>query len=188
MSQNTSSDTAERQPEQPSRRQLEALGQIRVMGDPVLRETAPPVEVFDRRLAKTAARMIRVMHDAPGVGLAATQLGILQRLLVYDVDDAPQVLVNPEVTFTSDETDVHEEGCLSVPGVRLPVERALHIHVHAFDARGRELDYDAQEMEARVVQHELDHLNGVLIVDRTTREARAEALRHLRETVMAGDL
>jgi peptide deformylase len=164
------------------------LRQIRVLGDPVLRERAPLVTDFGRQLAKTAARMIRIMHDAPGVGLAATQLGILQRLLVYDVDDDPKVLVNPELTVTSDETAVQEEGCLSVPGVRLPVERALHIHVHASDARGKELDYDADEMEARVIQHELDHLDGVLIVDRTTREARAEAMRHLRETVLAGDL
>lgn len=174
--------------EQPSRRQLDALRQIRVFGDPVLRETAAPVTSFDRQLVKTANRMIRIMHDAPGIGLAATQIGFMRRMLVYDVDDDPQVLVNPQLMVLSDETEVEDEGCLSVPGVRVPVERALHVHIRAQDARGRELDFEAEDMEARVIQHELDHLNGVLIVDRTTREARAEAMRHVRETVMAGNL
>jgi peptide deformylase len=184
----TQTSTDEEGRERQSRRQVEALQQIRVLGDPVLRETAPPVVEFDRDLAKLANKMIRIMHDAPGVGLAATQLGYMRRMLVYDVDDGPQALVNPEIVDASPETEVGEEGCLSIPGARMPVERALRVRVAAQDVRGRAIEIEAEELEARVIQHELDHLNGVLIVDRTTREARAEVLRRLRETVSAGEL
>ncbi len=173
---------------QPGRRQVEALRQIRILGDPVLRETVSPVTDFNRELAKTTKRMFRIMHDAPGVGLAATQIGYMRRLLVYDVDDDPRALVNPEIVERSAETDVEYEGCLSVPEARVPVERALHIRVRAQDVQGCSLDYEADDLEARVIQHELDHLDGILIVDRTTCEARATVLRQLRETVMAGDL
>lgn len=182
------SQNQEAQQKKASRRQLEALRQIRVLGDPVLRETALPITDFNRDLGKIANKMIRIMRDAPGIGLAATQIGYMRRLLVYDVDDEPQVLVNPEIVTMSPETEVENEGCLSVPEARVPVERALHIRVRAQDVHGSLLDYEADDLEARVIQHELDHLNGVLIVDRTTREARAEALRQLREMVMAGNL
>ena len=167
--------------EEESRRQREARREIRVIGDPVLRERAREVESFDRSLRKLAKRMIRIMHDAPGIGLAAPQVGVLERLLVYDVDDDPQVLVNPVVSPVSEEKQTVDEGCLSVPGVSLPVERAVRIHVRGQDVAGRPVDFEAEELEARVIQHELDHLDGVLIVDRTTREARAEAMRALRE-------
>ena len=170
------------------RRQLAALSQIRSLGDPVLREKALAVTEFNSELAKTAVRMVRIMHDAPGVGLAATQLGYMRRLLVYDVDDGPRALVNPEIVEFSEETDIEYEGCLSVPEARVPVERALNIRVRAQDAQGRRLDFEAEMLEARVIQHELDHLDGILIVDRTTREARAAVLRQLRETVSAGEL
>jgi len=169
-----------------SRRQREARRDIRVIGDPVLREHAREVTEFDRGLRKLAKRMIRVMHDAPGVGLAAPQVGVLQRLLVYDVDDDPRVLVNPALDELSVETEESDEGCLSVPGVTMPIERSLSLRVRGFDASGEPVDFRAEGLEARVIQHENDHLDGVLIVDRTTRSARAAALRALREREDAG--
>jgi peptide deformylase len=169
-----------------TRREREARSEIRVIGDPVLRERAREVTSFDRNLRKLAKRMIRVMHDAPGVGLAAPQVGVVQRVLVYDVDDDPRVLVNPVLDEFADETEAGDEGCLSVPGLRMPVERPVSVRVRAFDADGEPLDYRAEGFEARVIQHEYDHLEGVLIVDRTTRAARAEAMRALREREAAG--
>ncbi len=163
------------------RARLEARREIRVIGDPVLRERAKDVQTFDRALRKLAKRMIRIMHDAPGVGLAAPQVGVVERLLVYDVDDDPRVLVNPVLTELTDEREAGDEGCLSVPGVTMPVQRAVRVRVRAMDVTGGEVDYEAEGLEARVIQHEVDHLDGVLIVDRTTREARAAALRALRE-------
>jgi peptide deformylase len=164
------------------RRSEAARRQIRTLGDPVLREKAASVTQFDERLQELAARMIKIMDDAPGIGLAAPQLGVVKRLLVYQVhDDGPHALVNPEIVWHSDETDVHDEGCLSVPDVVVPVERALRIRVRAQDVHGEPLDYEAEEMEARVIQHESDHLDGVLILDRTSRRERARALRELRE-------
>ena len=169
-----------------SRRQREARKDIRVIGDPVLREHAKDVTEFDRGLRKLAKRMIRTMHDAPGVGLAAPQVGVLQRLLVYDVDDDPRVLVNPLLDEFSDETEESEEGCLSVPGVTMPVERPVSVRVRALDEYGEAVDFRAEGFEARVIQHENDHLDGVLIVDRTSRSARAAALRAMRENEAAG--
>jgi len=166
-----------------SRRQREARRDIRVIGDPVLREHAHEVTEFDRSLRKLAKRMIRTMHDAPGVGLAAPQVGVLQRLLVYDV---PQVLVNPVLDEYSEEIEESDEGCLSVPGVTMPVERAVSVRVRGFDATGEPVEFRAEGFEARVIQHETDHLNGVLIVDRTSRSARAAALRTLRDQDAAG--
>ncbi len=166
--------------EELSRRQREARREIRVLGDPVLKERAREVTEFDRGLRKLAKRMIRIMRDAPGVGLAAPQVGVLQRLLVYEVDDEAHVLVNPVLDELSEETEESDEGCLSVPGVTMPVARAVRVRVRGFDAAGEPLDFYAEGFEARVIQHEHDHLDGVLIVDRTTRSARAEALRALR--------
>jgi peptide deformylase len=164
-----------------SRRQREARRDIRVIGDPVLREHAHEVTDFDRSLRKLAKRMIRTMHDAPGVGLAAPQIGVLQRLLVYDVDDDPRVLANPVLDEFSEETEEADEGCLSVPGVTMPVERSVSVRVRGLDEYGDPVDFRAEGFEARVIQHENDHLDGVLIVDRTSRSARAAALRALRE-------
>ena len=172
--------------EELDRRQRAARREIRVIGDPVLRERAAEVVTFDRGLRKLAKRMIRVMHDAPGVGLAAPQVGVLQRLLVYDVDDDPRVLVNPVLDEFSDETEEGDEGCLSVPGVTMPVARALRVRVRGQDGAGEPLDFVAEDLEARVIQHEYDHLEGVLIVDRTSRSARAAAMRALRERQDAG--
>ena len=169
-----------------SRRQREARRDIRVIGDPVLREHAHEVTEFDRSLRKFAKRMIRTMHDAPGVGLAAPQVGVLQRLLVYDVDDDPRVLVNPVLGEFSDETEESDEGCLSVPGVTMPVERPVSVRVQGLDEYGEPVDFRAEGFEARVIQHENDHLDGMLIVDRTSRSARAAALRIMRENEAAG--
>jgi peptide deformylase len=169
-----------------TRREREARREIHVIGDPVLRERAREVVDFDRGLRKLAKRMIRVMHDAPGVGLAAPQVGVLQRLLVYDVDEDPQVLVNPELDEFSDEVEEADEGCLSVPGLTMPVERPVSLRVRAKDGYGEPLEFRAEGFEARVIQHEFDHLEGVLIVDRTSRSARAAAMRSLRERESAG--
>ncbi len=164
--------------------QREALRQIRVLGDPVLREKTQRVESFDRDLAKLSERMIRIMRDAPGVGLAATQIGVVKRLLVYQIDETAHTLVNPVVSDPSDETEISDEGCLSLPGVVVPVERPVRVRVRASDEHGASLDFYAEELEARVIQHEADHLDGVMIVDRTTKEERARAMRGLREAAL----
>jgi len=169
----------------PPERQAEARRQIRVVGDPVLREDAKPVTRFDDELAELSRRMIRVMQDAPGVGLAAPQVGVVRRVIVYQVDEEPVTLVNPEIVWSSDETEVLDEGCLSVPGVTVPVERPTAIRVLGHDLQGERREYDAADLEARVIQHETDHLNGVLILERTSRQERARALRELREGVPA---
>ena len=160
-----------------------ALRLVRKFGDPVLRARALPVERFDAALAEEARRMAAVMHDALGIGLAATQVGAMHRLLVYRVEpDAPvAVLVNPELEWAGDETEVMDEGCLSLPGVLVEVERPVHVRVRALDERAEPLVIEASGLEARVIQHEMDHLDGTLILDRTSREARKQAMRALRE-------
>ena len=182
----TETEQRERERAELTRREREARKEIRVIGDPVLRERALGVVAFDRGLRKLAKRMIRIMHDAPGVGLAAPQVGALQRLLVYDVNEDPRVLVNPVLDEFSEELEAFDEGCLSVPVVTMPVERPVSLRVRAFDAAGESLEFKAEGFEARVIQHEYDHLDGVLIVDRTTRSARAAALRELAERRDAG--
>jgi peptide deformylase len=160
-----------------------ALLHVRKLGDPVLRASALPVERFDDGLAKEAARMGELMHDALGVGLAATQIGILHRLLVYRAysDDPLTVLVNPELEWTSDELETAEEGCLSLPGIHVEVERAAAVRVRAKDEHGSDLRVEAEGLEARIIQHEMDHLDGVLILDRISRAARKDAMREMRE-------
>lgn len=175
-------EPAELDPEVATRRTA-ALAHVRTFGDPVLRARALPVERFDDELRAEAARMAGIMHDALGVGLAATQLGVMHRLLIYRVGaDAPlAVLVNPRVEWVGDEIEPMEEGCLSLPGVHVDVERPVHVRVGAQDDRGEELVIEASGLEARVIQHEIDHLDGVLILDRTSREQRKTAMRELRE-------
>jgi peptide deformylase len=165
-----------------ARRQA-ALALIRTFGDPALRTKAGEVTRFDESLAHEVARMGRIMGDALGVGLAATQLGVMHQLLVYrTAPDAPLVAVaNPRVEWMSQETEVAEEGCLSLPGVLLDVERAVHVRVSAHDHHGEPIGIEASGMDARVIQHEVDHLQGVLILDRATTEQRKEAMRILRE-------
>jgi peptide deformylase len=164
-------------------RRAAAMSFIRRLGDPVLKSRAPAVDRFDDTLRAQAERMGQIMSDAFGVGLAAPQIGISQRLLVYRVGpDAPViVLANPELEWSSDEREALEEGCLSLPGINVDVERPVHVRVRALDEGGSERSVEASGLEARVIQHEIDHLDGVLILDRTTREQRKEAIRALRE-------
>jgi peptide deformylase len=164
-------------------RRAAAMSFIRRLGDPVLKSRATPVDRFDDSLRRQASRMAGIMHDALGVGLAAPQLGISQRLLVYRIGpDAPvTVLANPELDWTSGELELGEEGCLSIPGVLVDVDRPIHVRVRGLDEEGEERVVEASGLEARVIQHEIDHLDGVLILERTTREERKRALRELRE-------
>ncbi len=173
--------------EQEARRQL-ALAQIRQYPDPVLRMQARPVERFDEELRALAERMARLMVDAGGVGLAATQVGVLRRLLVFQrgEEESPTVLVNPEMVERSEELETDEEGCLSLQGVLVPVERHRAIVVQARDVTGGRLRLALAGLEARVVQHEVDHLDGILILDRTTAAARRQALATLRPQPVLG--
>jgi len=180
---------AELDPETRARRDA-ALRLVRKFGDPVLRASALPVERFDDALKAEVERMGELMHDALGVGLAATQLGVLHRLLVYRVDpeDPVTALVNPVLEWTSEEErEVAEEGCLSLPGVHVEVERPAQVKVRAFDPDGQELRIEATGLQARVIQHEIDHLDGRLILDRISREARKEAMRAMREANEANE-
>ncbi len=168
-------------------RRAAALAHVRVFGDPVLTTRARPVERFDDALREEVARMARLMNDAIGIGLAATQLGVLHRLLVYRVEpDTPALaLANPRLEWRGSELETLEEGCLSLPGVHVEVERPVHVRVRAQDERGEELLLEASGLEARVIQHEMDHLDGVLVLDRTSRDQRKAAMRALREAQRA---
>jgi peptide deformylase len=173
---------ADLDPETAARREA-ALRRIVQYGDPVLKSRALEVTQFDENLLAEVRAMGLLMTDALGIGLAATQLGTMHRLLVYRVEsDSPiNALVNPEVVWSSKESDVFEEGCLSLRGVLVDVERPLHVRVNAQDEYGEAQVIEASGLEARVIQHEIDHLNGVLILDRTSRDQRKEAMRTLRE-------
>ncbi|MCW3013529.1 MAG: def [Solirubrobacterales bacterium] len=166
-------------------RRREALKRVRKWGDPVLRAKALPVDRFDDALRTQTATMGALMDDALGVGLAATQVGLLQRLFVYRiVADTPlNVLVNPVIEWSSKDEEWLEEGCLSLPAVHVDVERPIHVRVSAKDEWGEEIEIEASGLEARVIQHELDHLDGVMILDRTTRPQRKEGMRALREAL-----
>jgi peptide deformylase len=171
-------------PELLARREA-ALQHVRVYGDPVLRTEARPVDRFDQALRDEVARMATLMNDAMGIGLAATQVGVPHRLFVYRVEhDSPvNALVNPEILWSSKEQETFEEGCLSLPRVHVDVERPIYVRVRAHDALGDEILIEASGLEARVIQHEIDHLDGVLILDRTSRDQRKEAMRALREAL-----
>ena len=173
--------TDELDPEAEARRRI-ALGQIRQYPDPVLRMQAREVEAFDGDLRRLAERMTQLMRDANGVGLAATQVGVIRRVFVFqpDAESDPIAVVNPVLAESSDELVVDDEGCLSLVGVQMPVERPVSIRLEGRDLEGGELSLDLEDHAARVVQHELDHLDGVLIIDRTTEEARKAALAVLR--------
>jgi peptide deformylase len=164
-------------------RRAAATSFIRKLGDPVLKSSATPVDRFDDSLRRQVSRMAAIMQDAIGIGLAAPQLGISQRLLVYRVGpDAPLIaLANPELEWRSDELEGGEEGCLSIPGVAVEVERPIYVRVRAQDEHGERRTVEASGLEARVIQHEMDHLDGVLMLDRTSRDERKRALRELRE-------
>jgi peptide deformylase len=163
-------------------RRRRALGEVRQFGDPVLKSRATEVAVFGPELVAEAERMIALMQGALGIGLAATQLGLMRRLLVFQAgpDAEPRAMVNPEVEWTSMDFVTAEEGCLSLTNVIVDVERPLHARVTAADLSGSPILIEASGLEARVLQHEIDHLNGVLILDRTERKQRRAALRALR--------
>jgi peptide deformylase len=160
-----------------------ALRHVRKFGDPVLKSRAAEVTEFDDGLRAEVDRMGLLMDDAVGVGLAANQVGLLRRFFVYRVDeDGPiQALANPVITWSSDLEETFEEGCLSLPQVVVDVTRPAEIRVSAQDRFGESVELEAEGLEARIIQHELDHLDGVLIIDRTTRGQRREAMRNLRE-------
>jgi peptide deformylase len=160
-----------------------ALAQVVKFGDPVLKSKASPVREFGPELRADVERMVSIMRDGMGVGLAATQLGLLRRLLVFQAgpDSEPTALINPEVEWLSDEVVVAEEGCLSLPRVSMDVERPLHARFSGLDVDGEAVQLEASGLEARVLQHEIDHLDGVLILDRAPRAQRKGALRALRE-------
>ena len=164
-------------------RRVAAMSLVRRLGDPVLKSRATEVDRFDDSLRGQVQRMAGIMNDALGVGLAAPQLGISQRVLVYRVGpDAPVIaLVNPELEWRGEEEETLEEGCLSIPGVGVDVDRAVHVRVRARDEEGDERVVEASGLEARVIQHEMDHLDGKLILDRTSRDQRREAMKALRE-------
>jgi peptide deformylase len=177
-------------------RRLAAFRLIRAFGDPVLRSKAGKVTRFDESLREEGTRMDRLMGDALGLGLAANQVGVLHRLFVYRAGpDAPLVaVVNPRLEWSSQDEEIAEEGCLSLPRVTVDVERPVHVRVSARDERGGSITIEASGLEARVIQHEMDHLDGVLILDRTSREQRKDALRvlrggeeHVHDAVGAGD-
>jgi peptide deformylase len=163
---------------------------IRMVGDPVLRQRAAEVTDIDGRLVKLADDMIVTMYDAPGLGLAAPQVGVEKRLFVYDVGDGPKTLVNPEI-IGSDGEWAYEEGCLSVPGLSWEIVRPRQVHLRGLDLDGNEVSIEADEILARCFQHELDHLDGVLLLERLDTDTRKQALKTIRElgiglSVLAG--
>jgi len=167
-------------------RRLVALSRIRQYGDPVLRMKAREVEQFDDELARLVERMTALMHEAQGVGLAATQVGVLRRLFVFVDDGDDKVLVNPVITKRSQEMETEDEGCLSLQGVLVPVERAAEVTIEGLDVAGQPQRFELELPTARIVQHELDHLDGVLILDRTDGESRRSALARLRPQPVLG--
>jgi peptide deformylase len=171
-------------PEARARREA-ALKHVRKYGDPVLRSRALEIDRFDGSLIDEVRRMGELMHDAYGIGLAATQVGVMHRLLVYrtELEGAVAALANPVLEWSSKETESAEEGCLSLPGVAVEVDRPIHVRVRAQDERGHPITVEASGLEARVIQHEMDHLDGVLILDRTSRDQRKQAMRALREAL-----
>ncbi len=167
-------------------RRILALGRIRQYGDPVLRMKAREIETVDDDVRRLAERMTALMHEAQGVGLAATQVGVLRRLFVFTDEGEDRVLANPVITRRSGKVEMDDEGCLSLRNVLVPVERAVTVTIEGLDAQGEAVKLDLEPPSARIVQHELDHLDGVLIVDRTDDESRRVALGKLRPQPVLG--
>lgn len=167
-------------------RRLVALSRIRQYGDGVLRMRAREVESFDDDLRRLVERMTALMHEANGVGLAATQVGVLRRVFVFVDDGEDRVLVNPVITKRSDDNETDDEGCLSLRDVLVPVERPSAVTIEGVDATGEPVKLDLEVPSARIVQHEVDHLDGVLIIDRTDDESRRAALATLRPQPVLG--
>ena len=158
---------------------------IRTFGDPVLKTRAAPVDVFDESLARLAQEMLATMREQEGVGLAANQVGRLKRILVAAVEEREYVIVNPVIEESAPLTVKDLEGCLSIPGIQVEVERPTAVTVSGQDASGAPLKLEASGLLARVLQHEVDHLDGVLILDRTDRQSRKDAMREMRERLLA---
>jgi peptide deformylase len=167
-------------------RRLLALSRIRQYGDTALRMKAREVEVFDEDLERLVERMTALMHEASGVGLAATQVGVLRRLFVFVNDGEDRVLVNPTISKSSKDTEIDDEGCLSLRDVLVPVERSKTVTIEGVDVHGEPVKLELEPPSSRVVQHELDHLDGVLIIDRTDDEPRRAALARLRPQPVLG--
>jgi peptide deformylase len=156
---------------------------IRQYGDPVLKQATRDVEGIDGRIAKLVEDMIVTMREAPGVGLAANQIGVQKRLFVYDVGEGPRAVINPRIVESTGEW-TFEEGCLSVPGLSWDIIRPNQVHLVGLDLDGNELSIETEEYEARVFQHELDHLDGVLLIERLDPEQRRDALKILRARIL----
>ena len=158
---------------------------IRVLGDPVLRQEAVSIEDIDGRIVRMAEDMVPAMYEAEGIGLAAPQVGIQKRLFVYDIGEGPQTLVNPQI-IESDGEWAFEEGCLSIPGLFFEIVRPKQVHLVGRDLEGKEISVEADELLARLFQHELDHLDGVLLLDHLDRDQRKAAQRQWREMQSLG--
>ncbi|MGK2947600.1 MAG: peptide deformylase [Acidimicrobiales bacterium] len=159
---------------------MSAPYEIRVIGDPVLRQRASEITDVDGRLARLADDMLATMYDAPGVGLAGPQVGVQKRIFVYDVGEGPQVVINPEIKESRGEW-AYEEGCLSIPGLAFELVRPAEVHLVGYDLQGNELSIEADELTARCFQHELDHLDGVLYLERLDDDQRKAAMKIIRE-------
>jgi peptide deformylase len=157
---------------------------IRTFGDPVLRQPTPDVEIVDESIVRLVDDMIETMRAAPGVGLAAPQVGVQKRLFVYDVGEGPHVVLNPQLSDQRDEW-TYDEGCLSVPTLFWPIVRPKQVHLRGRDLEGNEISVEADELLARVFQHEVDHLDGMLLLERLDSEQRKEAMRTLRERTLS---
>jgi peptide deformylase len=167
---------------------MDAPFDIRLIGDPVLRQRANEVTDVDGRLARLAEDMVATMYAAPGLGLAAPQVGVRKRLFVYDVGDGPITIINPEIRESSGEW-VFEEGCLSIPGLSFDLVRPKEVHLVGYDLDGNEISIEADELHARCLQHEIDHLDGVLFVERLEPATRKAAMKLIREQKLtAADL
>lgn len=153
---------------------------IRIVGDPVLRQRATEVTEIDGRLAKMVEDMFETMYEAPGIGLAAPQVGVQKRFFVYDLDDEPRVLINPVINESRGEW-TYAEGCLSIPGQYFEITRPKEIEVRGIDLDGNEVSFEADELLARLIQHELDHLDGVLMLEHLDEDQQAEAKRAVAE-------
>ena len=162
---------------------------IRLFGDPVLKQRANEITDVDGTLVRLAEDMTETLYEASGLGLAAPQVGVQKRLFVYDLreDEGPKVLINPTISESRGEW-VYEEGCLSVPGLAWEIVRPKEIHLTGYDLDGNEVSIEADELVARLFQHELDHLDGVLLLDRMEKPQRKAAMKELRERMLNGGL
>ncbi|MGD1011960.1 MAG: peptide deformylase [Acidimicrobiales bacterium] len=160
-----------------------AIFPIRVFGDPVLRQRSAEIEEIDGKVARLSEEMVETLYSAHGVGLAAPQVGIERRIFVYDVGDGPKTVINPVIVESSGEWE-YVEGCLSVPDLSWPIVRPMQVHMVGRDLDGNEVSIEGDELLGRVLQHELDHLDGVLLLQRLDKAQRKEAMRILRGRVV----